>query len=40
LTSGDAPNALAEASEMPPPLRIFMPAMSATELTGFLTKNI
>ena len=40
LTSGEAPSALADASEMPPPLRIFMPARSATQVTGFLTRNI
>ena len=40
LTSGEAPSALAEASEMPPPLRIFMPARSATLVTGFFARNI
>ncbi len=40
LTSGEAPSALAAASEMPPPLRIFMPARSDTLLTCLLTVNI
>ena len=40
LTNGDAPRTLAEASAMPPPVRIFSPARSATEVTGFLTRNI
>ena len=40
LKNGDAPSTLAAASEMPPPLRIFMPARSATERTGLLTVKI
>ena len=39
LTNGEAPSALAAASEMPPPLRIFMPARSATERTGLLDRE-